>query len=230
MQTNRIAATLTLLAVLASSDSFAAGIPVFDGVTAANFVQTLANDATKITALQSQVISMQQQIAMNTGSRGMGALSFSNASSEFGGVLQQVKNASGNYGQLIGNVIANQAVLTAQQKAGQLSPAQQEILGRLWQIGAIQRVMADLTTTTAARQLTEIQALSGQIDTANDPKVVADLNAAIAVKKLELDNTRLQLYAMEQQMQAEQKLIELRQRELATERLGSSSTIQVRIR
>lgn len=230
MQTNRIIATLTLLAALASSDSFAAGIPVFDGVTAANFVQTLANDATKISALQSQVQSMQQQIAMNTGSRGMGALAFSNASSEFGGVLQQVKNASGNYGQLIGNVIANQAVLTAQQKAGQLSPAQQEILARLWQIGAIQKVMADLTTTTAARQLTEIQALSSRIDTANDPKAVADLNAAIAVKKLELDNTRLQLYAMEQQMQAEQKLIEQRQSELAMERLGSSSNAQVRLR
>ncbi|HEX5338582.1 MAG TPA: type IV secretion system protein [Gallionella sp.] len=230
MQTKRIVATLSLLAVLASSDSFAAGIPVFDGVTAANFVQTLANDATKISALQSQLQSMQQQIAMNTGSRGMGALSFSNASSGFGGVLQQVKNASGNYGQLIGNVIANQAVLTAQQKTGKLSPAQQEIFARLWQIGAIQKVMADLTTTTAARQLTEIQALSSRIDTANDPKAVADLNAAISVKKLELDNTRLQLYAMEQQMQAEQKLIEQRQRELAMERLGSSSNAQVRLR
>ena len=113
---------------------------------------------------------------------------------------------------------------------GKLSPAHQEILARLWQMGAIQKVIAETTATKATQQLTEIQSLSAQIDQANDPKAIADLNAALSAKKLELDNTRMQLYAAEQQMQAEQRLIELRQRELAIARLGSRETSTVRIR
>lgn len=228
----KIIRTAIILAALASASANvqAAGIPVFDGVTAANFIQTLANDSTKIAALQSQVQSMQQQIAMNTGSRGMGSLGMSNSASQWGGVLQQVMNTSGSYGQLIGNILANQAVLTAQQKAGRLSPAQQEILSRLWQLGAIQKVMSEVTMTKASTQLTEIQALQNRIDSTNDPKAIADLNAAIAVKKLELDNTKMQISAMEQQMQSEQRMIEMRQRELAIQNRGTSADTQISIR
>lgn len=228
MKINHITNTLALLSMLASS-AHAAGIPVFDATTAANFLSTLENDKTKISALQFQLDKMQQQIQMNTGSRGMGALATSSTASQWGGVLQSIMNTTGNYGQLIGNIIAQRAVLTAQQK-GKLSPAHQEILARLWQMGAIQKVIAETTATKATQQLTEIQSLSARIDQANDPKAIADLNAALSAKKLELDNTRLQLYAAEQQMQAEQRLIELRQRELAVARLGTRETSTVRIR
>lgn len=229
MKINRIANTLALLSMLASSGAHATGIPVFDGAAAMNFLSSLENDATQITALQSQVTSLQRQIDMNTGSRGMGALATSSTASQWGGVLQGIMNTTGSYGQLIGNIIAQRTVLTAQQK-GKLSPAHQEILARLWQMGAIQKVIAETTATKATQQLTEIQSLSAQIDQANDPKAIADLNAALSAKKLELDNTRMQLYAAEQQMQAEQRLIELRQRELAIARLGSRETSTVRIR
>lgn len=213
----------------APAPAHATGIPVFDGAAAMNFLSSLENDATQITALQSQVGKMQQQIQMNTGSRGMGALATSGTASEWGGVLQQVMNVTGSYGQVIANVISQRALLTAQQKA-KLSPVQQEILARMWQLGVIQKVMAEVTTTKASRQLTEIQSLSNQIDNANDPKAIADLNAAMAAKKLELDNTKLQLYAMEQQMQAEQKMIEMRQRELAIQNRGTSADMQVTVR
>lgn len=229
MQTRKLIAALSLASMLASSGAYAAGIPVFDGVSAANFITSLQNDATQITALQSQVTSLQRQIDMNTGSRGMGALATSSAASQWSGVLQGIMNTTGSYSQLIGNIIAQRAVLTAQQK-GKLSPAHQEILARLWQMGAIQKVIAETTATKATQQLTEIQSLSAQIDQANDPKAIADLNAALSAKKLELDNTRMQLYAAEQQMQAEQRLIELRQRELAVARLGTRETSTIRIR
>jgi len=229
MKTINATTTLFLALLLASQGAGAAGIPVFDATTAANFLSTLENDQTKISALQSQLGNMQQQIQMNTGPRGMGALATSGTASEWGGVLQQVMNVTGNYGQMIANAIAQRALLTAQQKAG-MSPAQQEILARLWQLGAIQKVMAEVTTTKASRQLTEIQALSSQIDNASDPKAIADLNAAMAAKKLELDNTRLQLHAMEQEMQGEQKMIELRQQEMEIMRAGTTSSVAVHIR
>lgn len=220
---------LFLVSLLTSQGANATGIPVFDGAAAMNFLSSLENDATQITALQSQVGKMQLQIQMNTGSRGMGALATSGTASEWSGVLQQVMNVTGSYGQVIANVISQRALLTAQQKA-KMSPVQQEILTRLWQLGAIQKVMAEVTTTKASRQLTEIQMLSSQIDNASDPKAIADLNAAMAAKKLELDNTRLQLYAMEQQMQAEQKMIELRQQEMEIMRAGTTSSVAVHIR
>lgn len=220
---------LFLVSLLTSQGANATGIPVFDGAAAMNFLSSLENDATQITALQSQVGKMQQQIQMNTGSRGMGALATSGTASEWSGVLQQVMNVTGSYGQVIANVISQRALLTAQQKA-KMSPVQQEILTRLWQLGAIQKVMAEVTTTKASRQLTEIQMLSSQIDNASDPKAIADLNAAMAAKKLELDNTKLQLYAMEQQMQAEQKMIELRQQEMEIMRAGTTSSVAVHIR
>lgn len=229
MKTINTTTALFLTLLLTSQGADAAGIPVFDATTAANFLSTLENDQTKITALQTQLGKMQQQIQMNTGSRGMGALATSGTASEWGGVLQQVMNTTGSYGQVIANVIAQRALLTVQQKA-RMSPVQQEILARLWQLGAIQKVMAEVTTTKASRQLTEIQTLSSQIDNASDPKAIADLNAAMAAKKLELDNTRLQLYAMEQQMQAEQKMIELRQREMEIMRAGTTSSVAVHIR
>lgn len=220
---------LFLFSLLLSPSAHSGGIPVFDATTAANFISTLENDATKIAALQNQLGKMQQQISMNTGSRGMGTFAMSSTASEWSGVLQQVMNTAGAYGQLIGNIVTQRALLTAQQKA-KLSPAQQEILARLWQLGAIQKVMAEVTIMKAAKQLTEIQALQGQIDSASDPKAVADLQAAIAVKKLELDNTKMQISAMEQDMQAEQKFIELRQQEMAIKRAGTTSSIAIHIR
>jgi len=228
MKIHRTPSALFLALLLASPGAYATGIPVFDAATALNFVATLANDATKITALQSQVTSMQRQIDMNTGSRNMGSLAISGTASQWGGILQQIMTSTGNYGQLVRSVIGNNAILTAQQKA-KMSPAQQEMLIRLWNLGAIQKVMANTTTTTAARQLTEIQALSSRIDTADDPKAIADLNTALAAKKLELDNTRLQLYAMDQQMQAEQRLIEMRQRELDSDLFGDRTTHRMHI-
>jgi type IV secretion system protein VirB5 len=229
MQIRKIIVALSIASMLASSGAQATGIPVFDATTAANFLATLENDATKITALQSQVTSLQRQIDMNTGTRGMGSSAVSSAASEWGGILQQISTSTGSYGELVKSVVANQSALTPESKA-KMSPAQQDIYARLWNLGAMQKVIADTTTITAARQLTEIKALSDKIDTADDPKAIADLNAALAAKKLELDNTRLHLYAMDQQMQAEQRLIEQRQRELAIESIGSRETVTIHIR
>jgi len=226
---NNTYTTLLLLSLLASPSVHATGIPVFDATTAANFLATLENDATKITALQSQVQSLQKQIDMNTGTRSMGGTAISTEAAQWGGVLQQVMNSTGSYGTLITQIIADRTLMTAAQK-GQLTTEQRDILARLWHLGAVQKVMADLTTTTATRQMTEIQALTDRIDTAEDPKAIADLNAALNAKKLELDNTKLQLYAMDQQIQAEQKLIEQRRQELEINRAGTTSSIAVHIR
>lgn len=230
----KTAASILLLAsMLAYNGAFAAGIPTFD---ISNFIQqglALDNDVTKIKALQYQVDSWKRQIEMSTGSRGMGTraalMAVRDLPGSWNSILQQVQSTTGTYGQMVNSIITSNAGLTPDQ-LNRMSPNMKDILMRTRNLGAMQKAMADTTTDVAGRQLMEIQGLTDQIDQANDPKAIADLNAALNAKKLELENTRIKLFAMDQQIQAEQKLIVSRQHEVALSRIGTADTARVTVR
>lgn len=219
-----------LIAAL-SANAAAQGIPTFDVTNSINMISTLQNDVTKIAALQAQVASMNQQITNTTGTRGMGARAalgaVRNLPASWDAVLQQVKNTTGNYGAAVAGINARNAVLTPDQIA-RMTPVQIDLLTRQRNLGAMQKTMADTTIDVAGGQLSEIQDLTAQIDAANDPKAVADLTAALNAKKLELDNTRIRLSAMDQQIQAEQKFIAQRQHEDALQMLDTSQPSRAR--
>ncbi|HUW50030.1 MAG TPA: type IV secretion system protein [Sulfuricella sp.] len=210
-----------------------AGIPTFDIANYINQGLSLDNDVQKIKALQYQVDSWKRQIEMTTGSRGMGARAAMVAVRDLPGswnsILQQVQSTTGSYGQMVNSIITSNAGLTPDQ-VNRMSPGMKDILMRTRNLGAMQKAMADQTTDVAGRQLMEIQGLTDQIDQANDPKAIADLNAALNAKKLELENTRIKLSAMDQQIQAEQKLIAQRQHEIALSRVGTSDTARVTVK
>lgn len=228
------AASIILLAsILAYNGAFAAGIPTFD---ISNFIQqglALDNDVTKIKAMQYQVESWKRQIQMSTGSRGMGTraalMAVKDLPGSWSSILQQVKTTTGGYGQMVNSIVTSNAGLTPDQ-LNRMSPNMRDILMRTRNLGAMQKAMADTTTDVAARQLLEIQGLTDQIDQADDPKAIADLNAALNAKKLELENTRIKLFAMDQQIQAEQKLIAQRQHEVVLSRIGTADTARVMVR
>jgi type IV secretion system protein VirB5 len=198
------------------------GIPTFDIGSSMNFAKTLTNDAKKIIALKSQVDSWNRQLAMISGSRGMGALAAIGAAggssglipSSWDSILKQVQDSSGTYGALINAVSGKNAVLTNNQ-LNQKSATDRALLQRVRNLGATQKVMADTALNVAGMQMAEIQQLTVQIDQACDPKTIQDLHAALAAKQMELENTRLKIYAMDQQMQAEQKAIEATAHEYA---------------
>lgn len=221
--------------ILGGTSSYAAGegIPTFD---ISNYIQqglSLDNDVQKIRALQYQVDSWKRQIEMTTGARGMGVRAAMVAVRDLPGswnsILQQVQSTTGSYGQMVNSIVASNASLTPDQLKT-MSPNLKDIMMRTRNLGAMQKAMADQTTDVAGRQLMEIQGLTDQIDQASDPKAIADLNAALNAKKLELDNTRIKLSAMDQQIQAEQKLIAQRQHEVALSRVGTSDTARVTVR
>lgn len=224
MRINLLIIVASVGALFASSAN-AGGIPTFDAAQAMNMVRTIENDATKIAALQAQVESWKQQIAMSTGTRGMGTLAKVHAAQNLPGtwssILQQVKNQSGSVGDLVSSINKEIAVLTPEQQA-RMSPAQADIIIRSRNLAAMQRATSEMTTTVAAGQLQEIQALTNQIDQANDPKAIADLNAALNAKKLELANTQIQIYAQDQRIQAEQKAIEQVRQENAQDLIDTS--------
>ena len=206
------------------------GIPVFDMTAYAQWLQALQNDTEKIAELKGQLQAMKQEIQNTTGTRGMGQLVGLGAAqslmASWGSILQQVQTSTGTYGQLVSQIKANNAILTPGQ-VGNLSPQQQQLLERTRNLGALQKSMALTTMNVATQQIQDIQNLTNQIDQAQDPKAIQDLNAALNAKKLELQNTQMQIAGMNQQIQSEQRLIEEQQREVAISRAGSSSTMQV---
>jgi len=196
--------SLLLITALASTDAIADGIPVFDVANSLNFVQSLANEVRQINTLQ-------QQINNTTGTRGLGGLAapgaVNNLPNSWATMLQQVQTSNGNFGQLVSSIVGTNAVLTPEQIA-KMSPADQSLLFRTRNLGAMQQAMATTTSQVAIGQMQEIQGLQSQIDTANDPKAIADLTAALSAKSLELANTQNQIAAMNQQIEGERRAIE----------------------
>ena len=222
----------TLLAMGMSSGMAAAdgGIPVFDATSYMQWLQALQNDTTKIAQLKGQLQAMQQEIKNTTGTRGMGQLVGLGAAqslmASWGSILQQVQTSTGTYGQLVGQIKANNAILTPGQISS-MSPQQQQLLERTRNLGALQKSMALTTMNVATQQIQDIQNLTNQIDQAQDPKAIQDLNAALNAKKMILQNTQMQITGMNQQIESEQRLIDQQAREMAISRAGSSSSMQV---
>ena len=218
---------LSLSPGMAAADG---GIPVFDATSYMQWLQALQNDTEKIAALKGQLQAMKQQIQNTTGTRGMGQLVGLGAAqslmASWGSILQQVQTSTGTYGQLVNQIKANNAILTPGQVSA-MSPQQQQLLERTRNLGALQQSMAMTTMSVAGQQIQEIQNLTTQIDQAQDPKAIQDLNAALNAKKLELQNTQMQITGMNQQIQAEQKLIEQQQDEIAVSRIVSPPSVSV---
>lgn len=222
----------TMLAMSLSSGIAAAdgGIPVFDATSYMQWLQALQNDTEKIAELKGQLQAMQQEIKNTTGTRGMGQLVGLGAAqslmASWGSILQQVQTSTGTYGQLVGQIKANNAILTPGQ-VGNLSPQQQQLLERTRNLGALQKSIALTTMNVATQQIQDIQNLTNQIDQAQDPKAIQDLNAALNAKKMILQNTQMQITGMNQQIQAEQKLIEQQQDEITVSRIVSPPSVSV---
>lgn len=225
---------IALFPLMLSATAQAEGIPTFDVANSVNMAKSLANDARKIKALADQVAYWKQQMAMISGSRGMGVLAAAGAvkgiPASWDSILQQVQDASGAYGDItraVGAVTGKNTVLTPGQ-LDKMTAEQRALIIRTRNLGATQKTIADMTIDVAGKQMQEIQVLNSKIDAATDPKAIADLNAAMNAKQLELENTRLKLYAMDQQAQAEQRGIEQQRHEIALRMLDTSQPSRVR--
>jgi hypothetical protein len=195
-----------------ATNAGAQGIPTFDYTTAMNFVKTLQNDITKIGAQQGIQSNTSGQLAAMVGSRAMGMLSNPNAVNNLPTSMSALQGSSNTT-----STINTNAILSAAQIA-KMPPAQQALIARTRALAAMQQSMAVTSMQVTQGQQQEIAVLQQTIDnpgSTNDAKTIADLNASLAAKKLELANTQNQLFAMQQQLDAEDKLIKQQQNELA---------------
>ncbi len=226
---NRIVATIALALVFDAAH--AQGIPVMDATAIAQQVTQLNNDMQKLASMAQQVRYWQQQMDMFNGNRGMGALAAITAVKGLPGswdtLLQQIQTTSSSYGSMVRSITGTNAVLGADQ-IGRMSATQQAMLSRMRQLGATQKSIADTASGIAGQQLKEVMTLTSQIDSATDPKAIADLNAALNAKKAELENTRMQLWALEQNVEAEQRLIAQAQREQDAQLVDQANRVRIR--
>lgn len=211
---------LVLAAALAFSSAqpvFATGIPVYDAASMTNALQQIIH-------MKTQIDQMKQTYAAFNGARGMAQLLNNpvlknQLPSDWQAVYNRVQN--GGYKGVTG---AAQAIIDAEKlSSSSVKDAKVSIRQRQADTLATDKAMGLQAYDLAKARLDNIQGLMASIDSATDPKAIADLQARIASEQATIQNeqTKMQLMAMLQG--AEEKLIAQQKRELNQRILNSQN-------
>ena len=190
---------LTAAAIALSPVVNAGGIPVFDGAQTA---QAAANFLKEIEQMVAQVEQMKQQYKAITGSRNLGEiLTNTGLKSALPQDWQKVYNSiqNGGYKGLDGaaRAIADASKLVEKCKAYQDGSERQKTC----QTAAVQSAQTQTyiknALDNAEARLVNLKKLAIRINSATDPKAIADLTARINIEQAAIQNeqTRLQLFA-----------------------------------
>lgn len=203
------------------SSAHAQGIPVFD---AQNVVQAIATVAQLEQEVQQEI-----QIYQSTvGTRGFGALMSNpvvanSLPSNWQSVYTAVQN--GGYAGLTGSAQALRSasqIYNCEDQTGIDQQVCQRALNKPFQ----DKAFGQQAYQTEMQELNQIQSLAQQIDTTQDPKGVAELQARIQTETTTVSNemTKLQLFRM--LSDAEDKLVAEQQGELVLSRAGKTNRLQ----
>ena len=213
-----------VIAVLTASLAFSsvtsqAGIPVTDiGAAqqrAQNFLQEMAEMGKQLTELKAQLDQAKKQYQALTGSRNLGDIMNNPAirsalPADWQKVYDNVQR--GGYKGLDGTAAAIADAAGLMNRCKRLTNEQSKQSCES-QAGQSAQVKSDLKKAfdAAELRLKQIEGLMGQINSATDPKAIADLQARIQSEQAKIQNeqTRIQMYKM---MQEENQKILAQQR------------------
>lgn len=202
----RTALSITLALAVACSGNVFAQIPVTDiaqnAQTIANQVANIAQYMEQVATLKQQVTQQEQQYAALTGSRNLGDI-FNDPKyrqylpADWQQVYDSVRN--GGYSGLTGTartVFEKNHVYDACQSMR--NPAQNAACEAAAVKPSIDQGMAQDAYQAATDRLDQIDQLSRQINSTEDPKAIAELQGRIATEQAAIQNeqTKLQLYQM----------------------------------
>lgn len=212
-----------------------AQIPVTDGLSIAtnvsNQVETIAKWKLQYDQMMSQINNMERQYTSLTGSRGLGTI-MNNPSmrdylpQDWQGVYDRVK--SGGYSGLTGT---GRSVYQSNQiydSCAFISVADQRTACEARAVKGAQDKGFALDAYNAAKgRIGQIDQLMGQINSTQDPKAIAELQARIGAEQANIQNeqTKLQMYSMV--AAAEDKVQAQRQREIQARTWASRKTVSV---
>ena len=201
----------TVIAVLTASLAFSsvtsqAGIPVTDiGAAtqrAKNFLQEMAEMGKQLTEMKAQLDQAKKQYQALTGSRNLGEIMNNPAirsalPADWQKVYDNIQR--GGYKGLDGTAAAIADAAGLVNKCQNLTNEKSK---KSCESQAVQTAQAkshlNKTFEAAELRLKQIEGLMGQINSATDPKAIADLQARIQIEQAKIQNeqTRIQMYKM----------------------------------
>lgn len=239
-----IAAALTL--VLTDQQAFAVDIvndPIHMAETIAGFAAEHADAIEQLTTLTNQLQQLQQTYQMVTstyngltGNRGFGAVqTLTNAARNYlpentTGMLDAIDGVSNTYGYMSNQVqtFTNQnsilspgAVTALNMNANQL-----KLFSQRRKNNAAIQATASQSMDAASQRFNYIQQLMNQVNTTNDPKGIAELQARIAGEQVMLQNDQTKMQQMYAFLQNQDRVTQQQMREVAIQQIGSVGTLQ----
>jgi len=239
-----IAAALTL--VLTDQQAFAVDIvndPIHMAETIAGFAEEHADAIEQLTTLTNQLQQLQQTYQMVTstyngltGNRGFGAVqTLTNAARNYlpentTGMLDAIDGVSNTYGYMSNQVqtFTNQnsilspgAVTALNMNANQL-----KLFSQRRKNNAAIQATASQSMDAASQRFNYIQQLMNQVNTTNDPKGIAELQARIAGEQVMLQNDQTKMQQMYAFLQNQDRVTQQQMQEVAIQQIGSVGTLQ----
>lgn len=217
-----------IASLFAVQTASAAGIPVVDAVgnqmRMTNHLESIAKMIEEINQMQAQLAQAKAMYASFNGARGMAQLLNNPAlknqlPSDWLKVYNKVQ--SGGYSGLTG---AAAAIRDAEKLANSsVKDAKTSIQQRQANKYATDKAMGLQAYDLAKARLDNIQDLMANIDSATDPKAIADLQARIATEQATIQNEQTKMQLMSMLQGAEEKLIAQQKRELNQRILNSQN-------
>lgn len=234
MKIKKIIHTLAIAGSLALSpvQSFATGIPVIDVASIAEAIKQLVEMEKQFSELQEQTGLTTEQLRSMTGARGMADLVNDPTSryyipAEYQDVLKLTANIKGgDYDGLqnrVAEILEASKILDIEDTG--YDPSSKE--GRAFvsdqnQI-ALNSALAEEAYNSANKRTENLQLLIEEVNKAQDPKDIADLQARISAEQLMLTNETNKLAALQQNKEAYWQRQNQRTKEESIKALGDGS-------
>lgn len=215
---------VALVALMVSGPALAAGIPVFDAISAANFVKQIAEVQKQLTTMQQQLVEARRMYDSVTGNRGVGSLLNSPlVSTALPSDIRSLYYAasSASYGSITGPL---ERVLRSEQFTGTTAEGHAHVEARDRQARAQRKAVAEVAYDKMQSDLVEIDRLTTEISRTQDAKGIAELQALIAAKQAAITNEQTKLQLIAQMQDAERDLIDQQKRDMSRRILSSQNT------
>lgn len=210
--------TLVLIAAVIGSAPVAhAGVPVIDAANLANAMQQIAAWKQQFDQMTAQAKQLQRQFDSMNGSRGIADLLdnphlYKYLPQDFTEVLSADGSGGGNP--------QSQSLMTELRLLDinhtNLNPASQA--GRLFQNSqnqnAVFRILGEQGYAAMNQRLQQLSSLKTRIDSAPDPKAIADLQARISAEQGFIANEQAKLNVIAQMQQAQERIRQQQGREI----------------
>ena len=228
--------TFALALGLASGGQAFAGIPTIDVAAIAQAALQVQAWGQQYQQMMQQVQQMQQQIDGVTGGRGMSELlnspTYQQARRTLPPDAQQVLGLAngGSYGNLASSISSIKRASTTLNSGSLSSPTAASQWDADLNHAASNQALSMQAYSDAAPRLQNIEDLMARISQTQDPKAIAELQARMSAEQAIIQNEQNKIQAMSMLVASQEKMAQLRDREVSIKSAGSSASIpRVRI-